>query len=184
MLSDSKRLAYLLNVVFGDYLSDPVLAAVNTAYLDLSRTQHGFSKETDKNAIQERRVNYLVERISFLVKNTFNCQKDFDTYHKETTKKLISLSQIGFTVGQGQKWINMSLKYCLVIDPQQYSKNCIYFHVPIDNIILGKLTGFPSIGTWSRLASYDRYIDFQDWFRDTYPRKAPILSELELWSRK
>lgn len=183
MLSDSERLRYLLNAYFGDYSDNPVLSAVSRAYLDLSRTQRGFQSDENREAIQYRRMNFMVERISEILANDFKSQTEFDEYHKKTTDDLIGKSQNGFTVGQAQKWINMSLKYCLVIDPEKCSKNSAFFHVPIDNIVLGKLEGFPAIGTWSRLTDYGRYLDFQNWFREKHPDKDPILSEFEIWRR-
>ncbi len=184
MFSEKQRIDYLLNVYFGDYLAHPILSAVNTAYLDFARTQHGFGKKTNKNEIHSERVSYLVERISYICNNKFDNQKDFDDYHKETTEKLVKISQKDFTVGQGQKWINMSLKYCLIIDPRNYSINSRYFHIPIDNIVLGILKGFPSVGKWSRIRNYDHYLKFQKWFRKEYADKEPIMSELEIWKRE
>jgi len=184
MLTNEDRISYLLNFYFGDYHKDPILSAVERAYLDLARTQHGFSRDIEKQQIQEQRKSLLVARINDIGEHQIESQGKFDEYHKDLMLELQRLSQASFTLGQAQKWVNMSLKYCLMIKPQVFAKNMAFYHVPIDNIVLAKLTDYNFSGKWSKLNNYDDYIHFQNWFRKKNPEQAPILTELKLWYKK
>jgi hypothetical protein len=187
MVSDKQRLKYLVNLVFGDTTTNFVMSAVKQAYLDFSRTQHGFMNHPDHDEIQAGRQEWLIGEIRNTLNATFNDQEKFDNHHKLLMEKLIEKSKGGCTYGQAQKWINMTLKYCLIIDPKASSKNVSFFHVPIDNIIVriikegGK--DFPPVGIWSKLNNYRTYLNFQKKFRLEYPDNCPILEELRLWKR-
>jgi hypothetical protein len=184
MLTNEDRISYLLNVYFGDYLKDPTLSAVERAYLDLARTQHGFSRDIEKQHIQEQRKSFLVAKIRDIGENQIESQDNFDEYHKDVMLDLKRMSQASFTFGQAQKWVNMSLKYCLIIKPEVFAKNMAFYHVPIDNIVLAELPDYGFSGKWSKLNNYDDYIYFQNWFRKKYSEQAPILTELKLWYKK
>lgn len=172
-MDDALRMRYLLNVYFGKITEKPIHAAVKRAYLDFSRTQHGFAKNERKAAIQHERETYLIERISAICATIFKSQEEFDDFHRETVSGLQRKSQNSFSVGQAQKWINMSLKYCAIINPDAFSQNLRYNHVPIDNILLSKLHDYPRIGTWSRIKCYNLYLTFQNWFREQAKGEMP-----------
>jgi hypothetical protein len=94
----------------------------------------------------------------------------------------------GFSVGQGQKWVNMSLKYAAVAFGEQalpgIERLVPWLHVPVDNIVLAapELREAPSFSsTWSRLADYDSYFAFQRWFRQAFPHCPPLITELRIW---
>ena len=188
MITPSQRLEYLINVYFGNTDDDYISSAVNRAYLDFSRTQRGFGSNTEKKQIHEKRVSWLNTEIASLLNRRCANQIQFDKVHKKIMKGLIARSQFGFSYGQAQKWVNMSLKYCLVIRPEASSLNEKYFHVPIDNLLTDILSAegykkFPNIGTWSKMTDYRKYSTFQKWFRHTFDGEYPIRAELRLWKR-
>lgn len=184
MPTEKERINYLLNVYFGDYANHEILSAVERAYLDLARTQHGFAKIKEKQQIQEQRKSFLISAIEHIRDSQFTEQNEFDEYHRKVMMELKHLSRNNFSIGQAQKWVNMSIKYCLIIAPSRYEKNILFFHVPIDNIVLSELSDYQFSCRWSRLDDYDEYLRFQNWFRGKFPDKAPILTELTLWYRK
>ena len=183
-MDDDIRIRYLLNVYFGRIAENPVRAAVKRAYLDFARTQHGFANNKRRAEIQHEREEYLIERISTLCATIFKSQEEFDYFHRETVSGLQRISQNSFSVGQAQKWINMSIKYCAIINPDAFSQNLRYYHVPIDNILLTRLHGYPQIGTWSRLEDYELYLRFQNWFREQANCEIPLIRELQIWERE
>jgi len=187
MITDKQRLDYLLNIYFGSYFADYVSAAVRRAYRDFSRTQHGFRENPNRESIHSKRAEWLVEEISKMLDMDFKDQDEFDAHHKKVMERLMKMSQNEFSYGQAQKWINMSLKYCLVIEPKNSCKNERLFHVPIDNIFLTILAEkghrFPDIGTWSKINSHRAYMNFQRWIRIEFPSEKPIQVELRLFRR-
>src|SRR5690606_28761992 len=93
----------------------------------------------------------------------------FDIWHTETCNLLCNNQTKPLTVGQAQKWINMSLKYMLCFGDKEIkgiSKNIQYYHIPIDNLIQKEFENVYSIkpipGPWSAIKSYPTYLNYQD----------------------
>lgn len=85
-----------------------------------------------------------------------------------------------FTVGQAQKWINMTFKYLHLLDYPEVQNVYEYCHVPIDSYML-TITGYTMSKAWSKLDSYGEYIKYQIWFREKYPNDIPLDREFYLW---
>ena len=90
-----------------------------------------------------------------------------------------------FTVGQGQKWINMSIKYLFLLQPSDVENCWAFCHVPIDRIIIRRLEAQgkmpPKLGSvWSAVDSYERYLEWQVWFRGE-TLDIPMDHEFRLW---
>ena len=160
----------------GFYQDDPITWASNKAYLDMNRTmtfREGDSGKTEKvkRKIQKKRNRWrdgvtctiICKRINELE----NCN-DFDQWHKETCKRMISFysdtkdengqsilvsrkknkrtdKETTLSVGQAQKWLNMTLKYLWLLDRLGLLEDDLssfvrkyqsFFHVPLDSYII------------------------------------------------
>lgn len=73
----------------------------------------------------------------------------------------------------------MSLKYLSMIDYSLVENHYEYFHVPIDNYIVD-ITNIRLSTAWSRINSYETYLNFQKLFTDKYPG-IPLDEEFRLW---
>ena len=71
---------------------------------------------------------------------TIRDQAEFDAWHEELCERLKEVyGDFPFTVGQAQKWVNMSIKYLFVMD-RAYVEHCWdYCHIPLDRIVLDQL---------------------------------------------
>ena len=163
------------------FVDDIITLAITKAYRDLMRTIRGFSDNPDhddiiRNARQTLHAS-IVEIISAGIKN----QAEFDELHKRACYRLISSfkGQI-FTVGQAQKWINMTFKNLHLLDYPEVEKVYEFCHIPVDSYMLN-ITGYTAIKTWSKLNDYSEYLEFQIWFRSKYPDDIPLDKEFYLW---
>lgn len=114
---------------------------------------------------------------------------DFDKWHKAKCEEIINFMNNSidksnteilkekFTVGQAQKWVNMTLKYLLLLDalPDNIDENDL--HIPIDSYIIeiaydNKNKFDNALGleekpkeSWSKLSEYKNYFGIQkDYF--------------------
>jgi hypothetical protein len=83
----------------------------------------------------------------------------------------------------------MTFKYIFTLGEERlpgYGHLYDFCHIPFDNIILKTLQqqhGFPSLPClWSRLNSYDKYLDRQKWVREQF-KCVPLDIEFKLWAR-
>ena len=107
-------------------------------------------------------------------------QEQFDFLHKLTCERLITFFENQkFTYGQAQKWINMSIKYVSMFNHKMTEKYYEYCHIPIDNYII-HATKYRFNTAWSKIDSYDEYINFQKWFRNNYDG-IPLDIEFNMW---
>ena len=110
-----------------------------------------------------------------------NNQAEFDKLHKAACYDLISaFSEQTFTIGQAQKWINMTFKYLHLLDYPQLENIYEYCHIPIDSYMLN-ITNYTMHTAWSKLNDYHEYLKYQNWFRDKYPNNIPLDKEFYLW---
>lgn len=172
--------AYLGSV---DYLA----ACVDRAYRDFSRTLHGIGKIQSKESHKEIR-KVMIEIAKNLLTKQFTSQSEFDDWHQEMCLRLKSEFESkrnhDIRIGQAQKWINMTAKYLFALGNRVNwkCKNYVYFHIPIDNIILNKLN-FRFGTRWSRIDNYADYLNFQIWIRQTYEDELPLDVEFRLYNR-
>lgn len=137
---------------------------------------------------------------------------DFDDWHKAKCEEIINfmnnsidksntkiLKKENFTIGQAQKWVNMTLKYLWLLDALPAGVEPEYLHVPIDSYIieiaydnknkfenaLGLLEDKPP-KSWSKLSEYDEYFEIQEAIRkaiktNTTNETIPIKWESLAW---
>lgn len=136
---------------------------------------------------------------------------DFDKWHKAKCEEIINfmnnsidksntnILKEDFTIGQAQKWVNMTLKYLWLLDALPAGVEPEYLHVPIDSYIieiaydnknkfenaLGLLEEKPK-KSWSKLSEYEEYFKIQEAIRkaiktNTTNETIPIKWESLAW---
>lgn len=137
---------------------------------------------------------------------------DFDDWHKAKCEEIINfmnnsidksntkiLKEENFTIGQAQKWVNMTLKYLWLLNALPTGVKPEYLHVPIDSYIieiaydnknkfenaLGLLEEKPK-KSWSKLSEYETYFKIQEAIRkaiktNTTNETIPIKWESLAW---
>jgi hypothetical protein len=189
---------FLCRLYFSDS-KDYLLSCIKRAYRDFNRTMQGFGSHPDRVSIHKKAVETLVHEINELKTQKDHSQEIFDFWHKKTCIELAKCytphMSFRFRIGQAQKWINMSLKYILILRDRVlgFEKWFPYIHVPIDSIIIERLEeGDYGVKpeqffkcAWSRIDDYDgEYMNVQRWVRDYFPNEWPILVEFFLWMGK
>jgi hypothetical protein len=173
---------FLIAIHFGK--GDLLAGCVRLAYRDLQRTVRGIAGH-DKGDIPQR-----VRRLMLEAKHA-RTQAEFDRWHHAACKELIAaFCGIGyqrFTIGQAQKWLNMTLKYIFVLGDRLggYENVYGYCHVPLDQFVMEAarplgLPALPGTGAWSTLSDYDVYMERQRWFRERFS-EPPLVVEFRLW---
>ncbi|RKY91041.1 MAG: hypothetical protein DRQ13_11910, partial [Ignavibacteriae bacterium] len=122
-----------------------------------------------------------------------NSQKEFDNWHFQKCKKLksefLKIYKFKITFGQSQKWINMTMKYLFALGEKRIKNietNYEYFHIPIDNIVQNELAkiGIPKFKmAWSKLDSYEEYLDYQKKVRGLIKNQIPMDFEFKLFNK-
>lgn len=166
-------------VIFYGRIEDKIKTAIYVAYRDLCRTIRGFSKHKNHDKIFLNCVESLQNDITKLLNHFEPSQENFDKWHKFACDKLISFSEEILTYGQTQKWVNMTLKYISMLDHKITESTYEYYHIPIDNYILKK-TNYKFDTVWSKITSYEKYLEFQKWFREKYVG-IPLDEEFKMW---
>jgi hypothetical protein len=163
------------------------------AYLDMNRTLHGMSKLGEgRSDWKTAMLHVLRNRLTMLSGEHAWTQLSFDAWHHESVDVLKQVSsEHGFSslsLGQTQKWINMSIKYAIALGERRMPGfHCVYdvAHMALDNIVLERLTelGMSPLGcAWSRLDDYGQYMAVQEWVRRNFPT-VPVEAEYDLWLR-
>lgn len=122
-----------------------IIVCAHKAYDDIKRNLKGIGAvDSEKKKVYRGKVeNYIKESIEKLVSE----KPDFDEWHDGVCNGIISLTDeqginehlnkkgIEFTYGLAQKWLNMTLKYALImkLDIKLPVKD---LHVPVDRYIL------------------------------------------------
>lgn len=181
------------------------------------------SSEEDKD-----KANNFIESKNNLIKNIFKNilspiktkegeisfkNSDFDDWHKAKCEEIINFMNNSidksntkilnkkekFTIGQAQKWVNMTLKYLWLLNALPTGVEPEYLHVPIDSYIieiaydnknkfenaLGLLEEKPK-KSWSKLSEYEEYFKIQEAIREAIKTNAtnetiPIKWESLAW---
>ncbi len=215
--SRDEWLKFLLGLYFGQGMDDGNLLkhSIERAYYDFCRTIHGLGKlgkdhETETNALYSDACQLIENAIVALGTENIRSQTEFDQWHDNACNSLKSKyndffkkhkDSAEFTIGQSQKWINMTLKYAFAlikvypnpIKIEYLNEVYAFCHAPIDNIFLetiGERFGkeilkdsFCDItGGWSRKDNYAEYSQFQRILREA--GQAPLLDvEFSLWNK-
>lgn len=180
---------FLLYVYFGDG-ADKLEACIRRAYRDFNRTMSGFGKLHDRAQFHDRAVAQVKISLEELRATGGSIDKDgFDSWHRNACFALMRIyaPHHDFHLGQAQKWLNMSLKYIFTFGADRipgFEGAYKFCHIPIDNIVLGRLGAykdFPKIrGSWSRMDDYDNYFKLQTWVRNNRS-ECPLDFEFRLW---
>lgn len=161
----------------------------SSSQLDKWKAKKAQDKDREKATSYQKAKNGLINEIcEEILDSTENaqCTNDFSNWHKEkceAIKKIMNerqykedeyiISEKSFTIGQVQKWLNMTLKYLWLLDmlPDGLTEDLL--HVPIDSFILQelkvKVNGVTGSGetyyykrtTWSAMDNYDDYMNLQ-----------------------
>lgn len=139
--------------------------AILHGYRDMCRTLRGISACPKGATYKAFAIDYLKKEILTFLDGKV---ADFAYWHKEITLHLITVFAFRpFTVGQSQKWINMTLKYLYCLSTLNHEKKERLFqdcHIPIDSIVLKnakKRYDIKMNTLWSKIDSYEAYLCFQ-----------------------
>jgi hypothetical protein len=170
---------------------------VDRAYRDFNRTWHiGPHQAQSRPVIRSSCCETLITAL--LALNDHHTDPAlYNRWHSKLIRKLTNASDpladgSGLTVGQAQKWINMSVKYTVGGRLPGFERFEQCAHMPIDRIILKELSSRPRFkpavdllpnGPWSRLADAGAYKAFQRKMRELAAPQAPLMLELTLWMR-
>lgn len=117
----------------------------------------------DREKLKENSLNYLADRLNVLFNHTPNLNfQIFETWEQETINYIVKIyKDVGVTdykYGNGQKLVNMAIKYVLSSNFVDYNHPVFkYCHIPIDGII-------------QKIAKKKLKIDFLD--QDREPKKS------------
>lgn len=178
---------FALKLYFGN--GDPLTRSIRRAYLDLCRTAHGIGSHGRKVEESKEAIRGSIEEIC----HSEMMQDQFDDWHKNLCLRLCEIFEpkFNFTVGQAQKWVNMTFKYLYVFGEAKapgYRNLYQFCHVPIDKVIMKALKNLPQHDsgsdfqvTWSRIEDYSEYLAFQERLRIEFKGSSPLAVEFWLW---
>lgn len=182
---------FLVRVYFGEITKDYLTNCIDKAYLDFSRTLRDIPQQSSVRLRSEAAGILHTEFKALKDSTTIKNQNSFDNWHRSVCTNICSIyhnSNFQFSIGQAQKWLNMSFKYFFVFREGQleYKNYYPFGHVPIDNIILDKLriidkSMFTLLEPWSRIKLYADYLVFQENVRCMFPNSAPLAVEFHIW---
>ena len=159
-------------------------AGIRRAYLDFNRTlkiQDRNSHSDDKKRSEDLLKNKLLELIS----EEMESQKCFDELHEKLCDALITSWKV-LTYGHAQKWVNMTLKYWLVLGKsriENIEKNARFFHIPIDSYVQRGWFKEKQPKAWSKIDNYNDYMEYQKKHRLSADSKSnPILEEFKFFN--
>ena len=167
-------------------------ASIKRAYRDFNRTIKNIPADLkDRETWRHDLYSILESRIGKILTTSFYDQEEFTKWHKATCFSICEGSNSILTIGQSQKWINMTLKYAFTLSDNRIngiSKNYSFFHIPIDNIIqelLQKKYGVQKIAecSWSKITDYDTYYNYQKQVRHILKGKIVMDEEFILFNQ-
>lgn len=176
ILPENIREDFFIRLYFKN-LEEFHLAGVKRAFLDFSRTL----KVVDSNRenLKKSAEKYILSQLTEVTKTEFLNQSEFDKFHKLSCEQLIQVWN-ELTFGQAQKWINMTLKYSLLLGDKRINgieKNAKFFHIPIDSYVQKGMFGEKLPKAWSKINSYETYMKYQLIQRNKQTGNFPIIDE-------
>lgn len=184
ILSDKLKEETFIRMYFNPKKENYHYAGLKRAYLDFNRTLPIKDKNiTDRQKKIEETISYLNGNLKRLISGDYKNQESFDRAHKKLCEKLIG-EWDELSIGQAQKWINMSLKYWLLMGEsriEHIDKNPEFFHIPIDRNVLEKMLGEKDIA-WSKMSEYDKYLELQKKHRKKNSGNPPIIDEIKFFN--
>lgn len=164
--ADKKVLDFLKCLYFGN-IEDPLYSSIRNAYTDMCRTIR--YADHDSKKIRELCDQKIQSGVEVLLADAPKDKDAYTRWHYAMCNELIEAYEaygIDFTYGQAQKWINMTMKYLYVLEPDKVKPIYGFLHIPLDNYIIEAAKRdygiTPPKGAWSRIKSYDKYIQFEE----------------------
>lgn len=157
-------------------------AAIKRAFLDFSRTL--IIADENRATLKESAKKFIFTQLTMVTETEFNSQTEFDNFHKKSCEQLIETWQ-ELTFGQAQKWINMTLKYWLLLGEEKIKgieKNAKYFHIPIDSYVLKGMFNEKNPKAWSKIDNYETYMNYQMQQRNKRTGNYPIIDEFNFFN--
>lgn len=209
MKKEKLILEFYRRAMFGKQF-DPLLTldncikmSVNQAYRDLSRTLNGIGKYKNK---KEKAAEFLTDKFVEYFNADSKAEKAFDEWHRQICELLVDIykgytrksKSFGFTVGNAQKWLNMTFKYLYTFtldnsfgkrDAEEYFKHC---HLALDSYTLKwfkeKVDAKNLIlqQRWSLINNYSTYLNAQNKAREYVKQKhntTLFLKEFKIWEQ-
>ena len=176
ILTEKLRQDFFIRLYF-DISKGYEMAGIKRAFLDFSRTLK--IKDNNRANLKQNAENFLLAELKHLAEKEFSNQQDFDDFHKKKCEQLISVwTELSF--GQSQKWINMTLKYWLLLGDDRINGielNAKYFHIPIDSYVQKGMFDEKSPNAWSKISNYETYMNYQDRHRIKQTDNCPLIDE-------
>lgn len=181
VLSDELREDFYIRLYF-DTPNDFENAGIKRAFLDFNRTLK--IKDENRSTLRQSAENFILKQLKIVTEKAFSNQKEFDMFHKSSCEKLIDIwSELSF--GQAQKWINMTLKYWLLLGEKRISgieKNAKYFHIPIDSYVQKGMFNEKNPSAWSKIDKYETYFNYQEQHREKKTGNYSIIDEFSFFN--
>lgn len=188
----------------------------SSSELEEMKSKKSSEEDRDKaNNFIESKNNLISEICSAILfsEEVIESEKSFDKWHEEKCKEITEkmngnyetvnnsdekVLNKSFTIGQAQKWVNMTLKYLWLLDTLPAGVEPEYLHVPIDSYIIeiaydNKNKFDNALGlekmpeeSWSKLSEYEDYFEIQKEIREaiktnTTNETIPIKWESLAW---
>ena len=162
------------------------IAGIKRAYLDFNRTLVIKDKNQEiRNEQRNAAGQFLKDNLLLLISLDINNQEIFDSNHENICEKLTEKWD-ELSIGQAQKWINMTLKYWLLFGEERISnieKNVKYFHIPIDSYVQKEMFNETEPKPWSKIKNYADYMEYQRKHREMNIKTPPIIYEFEFFNK-
>nr|MCR5311270.1 hypothetical protein [Lachnospiraceae bacterium] len=105
---------FLIQCYFG-FEDDPILMAIDRAYRDMATLTLSGDAQKELYPGRKKVTEYLHGALLTLPKSN----ADYDKWHKMTTDKIAEIYP-KLTIGQIQKWVNMTIKYVYTLGKLGY----------------------------------------------------------------
>lgn len=184
----------------------------STSQLDEMKKKNSTQNEKDEadafKEAKEQLVNGICESMLDDIYGKKCNNNDFNEWHKEKCRSIkekmnkaiyetnnFIIKEESFTIGQAQKWLNMTLKYLWLLNTLPNGLDKDYLHIPVDSYIIEAVSdkkhnyqyGLKSkISTpkssWSSWDDYGEYWKFQKEVKDAIKEKyTPLEWESLAW---
>ncbi|WP_276975854.1 hypothetical protein [Flavobacterium filum] len=181
ILTDNLREDFFIRLYFDDREGFHK-AGIKRAFLDFSRTLK--IQDDNRATLKANAENFILTQLNKATQTDFNSQEEFDNFHKLSCVKLIETwTELKF--GQAQKWINMTLKYWLLLGENRIARierNAKYFHIPIDSYVQKGMFGEKYPNAWSKIDDYETYMNYQREHRNKKTGNYPIIDEFNFFN--
>ena len=176
ILTEDLRENFFIRLYF-DESKGFYFAGIKRAFIDFSRTLKIL--DSNRATLRQNAEKFIFEKLSQVTHTICKDQREFDKFHKETCEQLIDVWK-ELKVGQTQKWINMTLKYWLLLGEKRIKgieNNARYFHIPIDSYVQKGMFEEKYPNAWSKIDNYEIYMDYQIRHRNKKTGNSPIVDE-------